>query len=54
MLHGSLPTVALAMKQNEEHDVTDDLDQQEIDLLQRAKKLLSFLDAIMGQYLCLL
>jgi len=46
MLHGSLPTVALVMKQNEEHDVTDDRDQREIDLLPQVTKLLSFLDAI--------
>ena len=51
MLHGSLPTVALVMKQNEEHDVTDDRDQREIDLLPQVTKLLSFLDAIIGQFL---
>jgi hypothetical protein len=51
MLHGSLPTVALVMKQNEEHEVTDDLDQQGIDLLPQVTKLLSFLDAIIVQFM---
>eukprot|EP00804_Cyclotella_cryptica_P017952 CCRYP_001307-RA/>CCRYP_001307-RA protein AED:0.38 eAED:0.39 QI:270/0/0.5/1/0/0/2/0/101 len=47
IIHGSMSTVALVMKQNEEHEVTDEPDQQQIDLRPQVTKLVSFFDAIL-------